>query len=92
MTAEPSCKMYRETVPDMVDPYVHSDTSLIQQLVDRDSLTPDTRLQAIADAPKCEHDMIDRHITHVKEAVTKWCEGAPELRDLLDALTEKSAI
>ncbi|KKL22624.1 hypothetical protein LCGC14_2433610, partial [marine sediment metagenome] len=41
---------YRTAVPEMVDPYVHSDTSLIQQLVDSGSLVPDTRLQAIADA------------------------------------------
>lgn len=47
LTVEPS---WRENVPEMVDPYVHSDTSLIQQLVDRGSLIPDLRLQAIADA------------------------------------------
>ena len=50
MTTEPSCKMYRETVPEVVEPYVHSDTSLIQRLVDSGSLSLDTRLQAIADA------------------------------------------
>ena len=30
--------LYRSTVPEMVEPYVHSDTSLIQHLVDAGSL------------------------------------------------------
>ena len=91
---------YRKAVPAMVEPYNHSDTSLIQQLVDRGSLVPDHRLQAIADAPRCEHGKIDRHICYVLDndgeatyhpnghVVTAWCVGAPELRALIGALVE----
>ena len=56
-------------------------------------LVPDTRLQAIADAPRCEHGMIDEH-RHVvgwnpdynDNFGTVTCPGAPVLRALLDAL------
>ncbi len=61
-------------------------------------LVPDTRLQAIADAPKCKHELIDRHQAYILNddltqkyhpngaAVWEWCEGAPELRAAISAL------
>ena len=54
-------------------------------------VVPDTRLQAIADAQLCEHDCIDEHYADWEKgpegkAIKPWCEGAPELRALLDAL------
>ncbi len=63
-------------------------------------VVPDTRLQAIAEAPRCEHGKIDRHVYYVLDSdgvntyhsngcvVTAWCEGAPELRAKLNALVE----
>ena len=66
-------------------------------------LVLDTRLQAIADAHKCKHELIDRHQAYILNAdltqkyhpngaaVWEWCEGAPELRALLDALTKADA-
>jgi hypothetical protein len=83
MTVEPSYRIDKE------QDCVECDVALSRLQNHHVRLIPDSRLQAIADAPRCEHDMIDRHITHVEAAVTKWCEGAPELRDLLDALTEE---
>ncbi len=57
-------------------------------------LVPDTRLQAIADAPKCEHDSIDEHEWGGYGGGgmdgRKWCEGAPELRAAISALTEEN--
>ena len=47
---------------------------------------PDTRLQAIADAPRCEHGNIYTHIRPSALRTTKWCDGAPKLAALLDAL------
>ena len=87
MTVEPN---WRKTVPEVVEPYVHSDTSLIQRLVDSGSLTPDTRLQAIADAPRCVHGNIYTHIILTAIRTTTWCDGAPELAALLDALTKET--
>ena len=57
----------------------------------RSTLTPDTRLQDIADAPRCEHGLVDVHYVNpwyvgAHESDKLKCEGAPELRDLLDAL------
>ena len=57
------------------------------------AIVPDGRLQAIADAPRCEHGMIDEH-RHVvgwnpdynDNFGTVTCQGAPVLRALLDAL------
>ncbi len=54
--------------------------------------------QAIADAPKCEHGNIYRHIMDCTirhqplAGITKWewCEGSPEAADLLGALTEEN--
>lgn len=66
------------------------------QLTDGTWLVPDTRLQAIADAPRCEHGKIDGHDAGDPEHpyasggfVKDVCPGAPELRALLDALTEE---
>lgn len=62
----------------------------------------DKRLQAVADAPKCKHELIDRHGGPVLNAdltqkrhpngalVWKWCEGAPELRAAIKALTKEN--
>ena len=82
MTVEPSCKMYRATVPEVVEPYVHSDTSLIQRLVDSGSLTPDTRLQAIADAWNEYTDVIKDEQLGTME----WLSVVA----LLDALTKEN--
>ena len=73
---------YRTAVPEMVDPYVHSDTSLIQQLVDSGSLVPDTRLQAIADAWNEYTDVIKDEQLGTME----WLSVVA----LLDALTEEN--
>ena len=84
MTVEPSCKMYRETVPEVVEPYVHSDTSLIQRLVDSGSLSLDTRLQDIANAWNYGESIIH-------DVLQDTVRGAlPELAVLLDALTEEN--
>ena len=61
---------------------------------DEGVLVPDTRLQAITDAPRCEHGEIDWHWVEDKvrgmPLVGRWrCDGAPELRALLNALTEE---
>ncbi|KKK98594.1 hypothetical protein LCGC14_2641210 [marine sediment metagenome] len=76
--------------------------NITDDLVNARVLIPDTRLQAIKDAPRCEHDRIDRHQVTVKNddgediyypngaVMWEWCEGAPELRDLLTALTEEN--
>ena len=81
MTVEPSCKMYRETVPEVVEPYVHSDTSLIQRLVDSGSLSLDTRLQAIADA---WHQAKYPNIGRERRAyIKRWM---PELYDAIVAV------
>jgi hypothetical protein len=61
-------------------------------------LVPDTRLQAIADAPKCEHGNVYRHIDRHSiryqpiAGLMKWdwCEGSPEFAAaIVDALTEE---
>jgi hypothetical protein len=63
-------------------------------------MVPDPRLQAIADAPKCEHGKVYRHIVDTTIVQTPnppgydkidfdVCEGSPELADLLDALTKE---
>ena len=55
---------------------------------------PDARLQAIADAPLCEHGNVYRHIvtpdirTEFGGTLIEFCFGAPELAGLLDSLTE----
>ena len=55
-------------------------------------LVVDGRLQAIADAARCEHGNIYRHqIAWADGGIgwysnDEWCEGAPELAALLDAL------
>jgi hypothetical protein len=54
----------------------------------------ESQLQAIADAPRCEHGVIDEHWTEfdpLKNRMLdgKRCAGATELRDLLDALTQE---
>ena len=57
-------------------------------------LVEDSRLQDIADAPKCEHGNIDRHIIGgsirrmelIGTIEMDWCDGAPKLRALLDGL------
>jgi len=56
------------------------------------AIVPDGRLQAIADAARCEHGNIYRHqIAWADGGIgwysnDEWCEGAPELAALLDAL------
>ena len=48
--------------------------------------------QAIDDAPRCEHGKIDKHYDVPEDQWLDegiWCKGAPELRDLLDALAEE---
>ena len=58
-------------------------------------LVPDTRLQDITAAQKCEHGMINGHPTddpyhpYVHGLVKNWCPGAPKLRSLLDALIKE---
>ena len=61
----------------------------------RSTLTPDSRLQSIADAPRCQHGMIDDHQYEKygtywgrQETFVRDCDGAEELRALLDALVE----
>ena len=54
----------------------------------------DLRLQRIAGATKCEHDLIDEHEGDWEKgpdgkAFRPWCMGAPELRGLFDALAER---
>ena len=82
MTVEPN---WRKTVPEVVEPYVHSDTSLIQRLVDSGSLTPDTRLQAIADAWNDHGGYPDLHADNMDELRMMW----PKLTALLDAYGDK---
>ena len=55
----------------------------------------DDSLQAIADAPRCQHGMIDDHQYEKygtywgrQETFVRDCDGAEELRALLDALVE----
>ncbi len=83
-----------------------SDTQVIENitddLVNAKILLPDNRLKAVADAPKCKHELIDRHQATVLNAdlsqqyhpngaaVWVWCEGAPILRAAIKALTEES--
>ena len=62
-------------------------------------LVLDTTTQAIKDAPLCEHGRIDEHkfrliCYHVnykacRESARCWCDGALELRALLDTLTKE---
>ncbi len=56
-------------------------------------LVPDTTIQTITDAPKCEHDRIDPHYPNImdgKHVLAVSCEGAPELRALLSALDKEN--
>ncbi|KKL81731.1 hypothetical protein LCGC14_1991780 [marine sediment metagenome] len=71
------------------------------EMIDLGVLVLDTRLQAIHDAPRCKHLLIDRHQAYILDdelrqqyhpngaAMWRWCEGAPELRALLGALGER---
>ncbi len=62
----------------------------VEQQIEDGWLVPDNRLQAIADAPKCEHDKIDRHKwARSGYSTPVWCEGAPELRAAISALTKE---
>ena len=52
------------------------------------------RLQAIADAPKCEHGniyphLVDRWFRNDTGYNEKRCDGVPDLADLLDAQTKE---
>ena len=55
---------------------------------------PDTRLQAIADAPRCKHGNIYPHIdgdsVTSDPGIARWyiCQGSPEKAALLDALLD----
>jgi len=55
--------LYRSEVPQVVDPYVHSDTSLIQQLIDNGSLVP---------VEPCEHGNIYGHIIGGQGSKQPW--------------------
>lgn len=64
----------------------------IQVLMDKEA-----QLDAIADAPKCEHGNVYRHIVamwdgslYVIDVDEVWCDGAPEKRAAIDALTEEN--
>ena len=60
----------------------------LDHLIQDKALVPDTRLQAIADAPRCEHGNIYPHDTYNDELrdFGGECEGAPEAAAVLDAL------
>ncbi len=73
--------------------------SLLKRLIAQGALVPDTRLQAIADAPRCVHGNVYLHtiedsieaallIDNPADALAR-CEGAPELAALLDALVKE---
>ena len=68
----------------------------ISFLIDDGVLVPDLRLQEIADAPRCKHDNVYTHLQPTTnllgEISFKWCEGAPELAALLDALTKENNV
>ena len=60
--------------------------------IEVDELIPDTRLQAIADAPRCKHGNIYPHIdgdsVTSDPGIARWyiCQGSPEKAALLDGL------
>jgi len=83
ITRSVSSELYRRVNIDCdhVDSYHHE---IVYEKVE-----PDATMQAIADEPRCEHGNVYTHIVLTDIRTTKWCEGAPKLAALLDALREK---
>ncbi len=51
-------------------------------------LASERRLQDIASTPKCEHGNVYPHNSTVTEYdYIRWCDGAPELRALMEEAT-----
>ena len=68
--------------------YRIENSDLFHDAIKLGMIKPDTTLQAIAGAPRCEHGNIYPHLENSR-GMQYECEGSPEAAGLLDALTQE---